>query len=223
MKLLHVTDLHANRRWFSWVAEHAEEYDLIAYTGDFLDNFGAESLEAQVRWINAWARALPRPLLWCPGNQDVESATAPVSSGRWMAALPGAKDYSKSGHVERLGHTFVRVGWMEPTPELRRGDIILAHTGPSGCFTATTKGGGADNGDLNLADALRSSSSSPPWLVLSGHIHNLARWKDRCAGTFTLNPGVGTDGAVPNYITVDTARRKACWFGDGELADVAGL
>jgi Icc-related predicted phosphoesterase len=78
-----------------------------------------------------------------------------------------------------------------------------------------------DNGDLDLADALRSSSSSPPWLVLSGHVHTPARWKDRCGGTITLNPGVGTSPTVPNYISIDTARRKARWFRDGELADTA--
>lgn len=37
MKLLQISDLHANRRWFQWVADHAEEYDLISCTGDFLD------------------------------------------------------------------------------------------------------------------------------------------------------------------------------------------
>jgi len=223
MRLLHVTDFHANRRWFKWVADHAGDHDLIAYTGDFLDNFGAESLGAQIKWITAWARALSRPLLSCPGNQDVESEAAPVASGRWMTALPGAKDFSQSGHVERLGHTFVRVGWMEPTPELRRGDIVLSHAPPAGCFTATTKGSGADNGDINLADALRSAAASPPWLVLSGHVHNPVRWKDRCGGTVTLNPGVGTNLAIPNYISIDTTRGKANWFIDEELADEAEL
>jgi len=78
-----------------------------------------------------------------------------------------------------------------------------------------------DSGDLDLADALRSSSS--PWLVLSGYVHNPARWKDRCGGTISLNPGVGTNAVVPNYITVDTATRRVRWFGDRELADVADL
>ena len=186
-KLLHVADLHSNRRWFNWVQDHAEAYDLIADTGDFLDNFGMESLATQVRWIAAWARALPRPLLWCPGNQDVMSAEAPVSYGRWMAALPGAKSFSQSGHAELLGDSFVRVGWMGDVPKLRAGDIVVAHAPPFGYFTATSKEGGADNGDIDLADALRSAAA-PPWLVLSGHVHNPARWKDRCGGTITLNP-----------------------------------
>ncbi len=222
MKLLHITDLHANRRWFQWIADHAEEYDLIAFTGDFLDLFGPESPGSQVRWISAWAHSLPRPLLWCPGNHDVESSVAPVSAGRWMAALPSARAFSRSGHVERLGQPFVRVEWKGAIPRLRGGDIILAHAPPSGCFTATTKGGGADNGDLNLADALRSTAAAP-WLVLSGHVHTPTRWKDRCGTTITLNPGVGGDATAPNYITVDTAARKAWLFRNGEPANVANL
>lgn len=80
----------------------------------------------------------------------------------------------------------------------------------------------ADNGDLDLADALRSGVAAP-LLVLSGHIHHPARWKDRCGGPVSLNPGVGASAAVPNYITVDTATRKARWFWDGELADIADV
>jgi predicted phosphodiesterase len=99
MRLLHVTDFHANRCWFSWVADHAEDHDLILFSGDFLDNFGAESLATQVRWTTAWARVLPCAFLSCTGNQDVESAAAPVASGRWMAALPDGKAFSQSGHV----------------------------------------------------------------------------------------------------------------------------
>jgi Icc-related predicted phosphoesterase len=80
-----------------------------------------------------------------------------------------------------------------------------------------------DNRDLGLADSLRSAAAASPRLVLSGHVHNPARWKDRCGGTISLNPGVGTDPTVPNYISIDTARRRARWFRDGELADVAKL
>ena len=71
-----------------------------------------------------------------------------------------------------------------------------------------------DAGDMDLGDAIRSAAAAP-WLVLSGHIHSPARWVDRCGDAFTLNPGVGTNPAVPNFVTVDTATRKARWFKDG--------
>lgn len=221
MKLLHVTDFHANRRWFNWVTDHAAEYDLVAYSGDFLDTFGGEPLEAQVQWITDWARDLRRPLLWCSGNHDVESAAVPVSSGRWLELLPEAKPFSESGRLEQLGQSFVRVEWRGAIPNLRAGNIVLAHASPAGCFTATTKGG-TDNGDLDLADAI-SSAAGQPWLVLSGHVHNPASWKDRCGGTTLLNPGVNERANAPNYISIDTATRKARWLRDGELADVAEL
>jgi len=222
MRLLHITDLHANRRWFQWVADYADEYDMIAFTGDALDIFGPESLSSQVRWIKAWARALPRPFVWCEGNHDVDSKEPPVSSGRWMTALPGVKVFSQSGHAELLGQSFVRMDWKGPIPQLRGGDVVLAHAPPAGCFTAGSTGGGVDAGDMDLGDAIRSAAAAP-WLVLSGHIHSPARWVDRCGDAFTLNPGVGTNPAVPNFVTVDTATRKARWFKDGELHDMAGL
>jgi uncharacterized protein len=222
VKLLHVTDFHANRRWFHWVADHAADYDLIAYTGDFLDIFGAESLGAQVRWTTAWARSMPHPLIWCPGNHDAETEARPVSSGRWLDALPGAKAIGESGRLDLMGHSFVQVGWHGTIPSLRTGDIVLAHAPPAGCFTSTSKGSGADNGEIDLADAL-TCATAVPWLVLSGHVHNPARWKDRCGGAITLNPGVTEGAKVPNHIAVDTATQRARWFRNGELADVADL
>ena len=224
MKLLLVADLHAHRRWFKWVTDNAEDFDAIVVAGDLLDFFAAESLATQVRWITAWARALPRQLLCCPGNHDVESAEPPVSYGRWMTALPGAKDFSASGHRELLGYAFVRVGWRQTIPALRGGDIILAHAPPAGSFPATTKVGGVDNGDIDLADAIRSAAA-PPWLVLSGHVHAPKKWVDRIGrGTFALNPGMATMGArVPNYVTIDTAKRRAWWFKEGEVRDAASL
>jgi Icc-related predicted phosphoesterase len=220
MKLLHVTDFHANRLWFKWVADNAEKYDLIAYTGDFLDIFGDESLGSQVSWISAWARALPRPLLWCSGNHDVETMRAPVASGRWLAALPYANAFSQSGHIERLGQAFVRVNWREATPRLRAGDIVLAHVPPSGCFTATS--GEIDNGDIDLADALRSAVGQP-LAVLGGHVHRPTRWADRCGHTFSLNPGMNSGTKIPNYIEVNTANRSARWFCNDEWADSVAL
>jgi hypothetical protein len=48
-------------------------------------------------------------------------------------------------------------------------------------------------------------------------------WKDQYGGTISLNPGVSEGAEVPNYITADTATRKAQWFRTKELVDVALL
>lgn len=118
-KLLHVTDLHFNRRWFNWVAGHAEDNDVIAYTGDFLDIFGAEFLGTQVRRINAWARALPRPLLWCPGNHDVENADAPVSSGAGWTTCRVLGPSANPAACSAWGSP--SFGWISVEPSLRCG------------------------------------------------------------------------------------------------------
>jgi len=154
----------------------------------------------------------------------VESKDAPVSSGRWLERLPGAKKFSASGHLELMGHSFVRINWRDPIPQLRGGDIIVSHAGPAGSFTTTSKNGGMDTGCIDLADAIRSVEA-PPWLNLHGHTHTRDRWVDRMAGVVCLNPGMNPDvrAKVPNYITIDTAIRKARWFRDGELIGAVSL
>jgi Icc-related predicted phosphoesterase len=145
-----------------------------------------------------------------------------VRSGRWLDALPSAEAFGHSGRTDIMEEAFVQVGWQGTIPSFRSGDIVLAHAPPAGCFTSTSKGSGVDNGDIDLADAL-TCAATMPWLVLSGHVHNPARWKDRCGGTVTLNPGVTEGAEVPNYTSIDTATRRARLFRDGELADATSL
>jgi Icc-related predicted phosphoesterase len=75
---------------------------------------------------------------------------------------------------------------------------------------------------MDLGDALRSAAAAP-WLVLSGHIHTPIRWKDRCGGTLTLNPGMNpnANAKVPNFISIDSTRLRAFPFVDGVLTDAA--
>ena len=221
MRLLHVTDFHGNRRWFDWVVDHATDFDAIAYTGDFLDMFGREPLAEQVRWVTTWAHRLPRSLLWCSGNHDVEPTASPVLSGRWLRELPGANAFDRAGRLHLLGHSFVRMDWQGRVPNLRDGDILLSHAPPAACLTALSLGGG-DHGSLDLADAFSYAAASP-WLVLSGHVHQPRRWKDRCGGIVSLNPGQNAGAKEPNHIVVDTLARKARWFSGGELKGVVVL
>ncbi len=221
MKLLHLTDFHANRRWYNWTLDHAEAYDLIAYTGDFVDAYGFEPLESQVRWIAAWAKLLPRPFIWTTGNHDLQTMIAPTACGEWLRRLPGAKAFGNHGHHDCLGHTFTRVKWRGVVPSLSDGDIVLSHAGPSGLATATTESG-ADGGSMDLSDALWAAPA-PPWLMLSGHVPDPVRWIDRSAGAISINPGVNAGATAPNHVTIDTMTEKARLFRNGELADEADL
>jgi Icc-related predicted phosphoesterase len=207
MKLVHATDLHGHKPWFDQIADQAKGYDLVACSGDFLDMFGPEPLASQARWVRKWGRNLP--VLAAPGNHDCEI--------EGTNSLPGIAAFGPSGQVERSGQTFIQVGWKGVIPNLGAGAIVLAHAPPAGCLTARAPDG-PDRGDLDLGDAIRSAKM-PPWLVLSGHVHNPARWWDRCGRTISLNPGMTKGTKAPNFITVDTVAKKVRWFRDGELAD----
>jgi predicted MPP superfamily phosphohydrolase len=53
MRILHVTDLHADSLWFDWVANHCGRYDLLAISGDLLDAFSKVPLVEQVHAVQA--------------------------------------------------------------------------------------------------------------------------------------------------------------------------
>lgn len=218
MKLLHFTDAHFRKDWYDWIADNSGRYDLVVVSGDLIDMFGGTSLPSQTRWIVGWAKSLVAPLVWCSGNHDTEALGL---SANWLERLPGPR-FSKSGHCELLGLSIVRINWRESVPQLRGGDIVVSHAPPAGTFTATSKGGRTDAGDLSLGDALRSAAAAP-WMTISGHVHDPMRWKDKCGATFTFNPGMGKNPAEPNHIVIDTTARRARLFKDGELADVASL
>lgn len=220
MRLLHVSDFHGRRDWFKWLTERASEFDVTCFTGDWLDLFGAEPLGAQVAAVSSWLRQFPGNLVWCSGNHDVDSSRSPVSSGRWMEDLPNRHAFSRAGRLQKLGWNFVRQNWNETTPVFQAGDIVLAHAPPSEWQTALSVGG--DHGDFSLGEALRHPTAAP-WLILSGHVHEPASWKECRATTWSFNPGVNPRGKVPNFIVIDTEKRRASWFQNGHLADTAVL
>ena len=219
MKLLFTADTHFRKDWYEWLGCNAGRYDVIVHGGDFIDIFGAESLSTQVRWVTDWARSLPCPLVFSSGNHDVESKEPPVSAGRWLERLPGAKKFSASGHLELMGQSFVRINWRDPIPQLRGDDIFVLHSAPWGTFTSTSKGSGIDSGNLELADAVRSAVAAP-WAILSGHVHSPKKWCDRIAGkTFCFNPGMDSHAKIPSFVEIVTTKRCARLFRNGELAD----
>ena len=122
MKFLHVTDLHARRRWFTWIAENAHRYDAVAITGDLVDIFSPEPLDSQVEWIGDWARTVRRSFFVCEGNHEADAVSAGEIDRAWLATLPGAVEFDDDGRAEVSGQTFVRVGWKGAVPALRPGD-----------------------------------------------------------------------------------------------------
>ncbi len=77
---------HANRRWFRWLADRAGEYDSVAYTGDFLGLYGAETLgrkiDSKVGSPNTRAAFVPNACV----PKDCKMSGMPVSGARICGA-----------------------------------------------------------------------------------------------------------------------------------------
>jgi predicted phosphodiesterase len=223
MRILHVSDFHARWAWFEWLAKEGGKFDMVIYTGDFLNLFGSEPLGAQVTRVTAWARTFPVPFLWCPGNHDTDTGARPVSSGRWLETLSGRHFFNTAGLASRLGATFARIDWQQPIPEQKDCRFVLAHAPPAGCRTAISAVGNSDLGNFQLGEALRAAATRVPAIVLSGHVHTPVNWFDRCGSAWSFNPGINPDTRLPSHIVIDTEKRKAWWLPDGELAGAVDL
>ena len=72
MKILHTTDLHFTKHWFTWIALQQNNYDVFCITGDFLESSKDETLLEQIEWISSWMKSFKKPLFVCSGNHDIE-------------------------------------------------------------------------------------------------------------------------------------------------------
>ncbi len=226
MEILHVADFHGRKAWFSWLAERAEDYAAVCLSGDLINLFpGAEgSIPDQRRWCAEWLAAWPActPLFVCTGNHDwwCDESGADVSAeGRWLR-LARRRGVSVDGDLTKLGGlTFVCLPWLTP-PTVPGADpvVLLAHAPPAGTAVARDRGqDGWDNGDFELGELVSSFPEGS--FVLSGHVHEPARWFARTGygriGTYCFNPGCDFSQSTPNHIEISTLRRRAVFHGFG--------
>jgi hypothetical protein len=122
-------DFHGRRKPFAWLREYAADFDLTCYTGDFLDLFRPEPLSAQVVCITQSIRSFSGDLLWCAGNHDLDTGRSPVSSGRWLANLPGSQAFARDGRRSKFGLNFVKLDWEGANPNFAAGDVVLHRPG----------------------------------------------------------------------------------------------
>ncbi|OYV00472.1 MAG: hypothetical protein CFE26_23950, partial [Verrucomicrobiales bacterium VVV1] len=89
MRILHVSDLHADGLWFDWVASYCARYDLLAISGDLLDMFSKVALADQALAVSAWILKLSAPVVVCSGNHDywVSPKLDRLSEARWLLDL----------------------------------------------------------------------------------------------------------------------------------------
>jgi Icc-related predicted phosphoesterase len=73
VKILLVSDLHADPDKLAWVATHAGAFDFVAIAGDLLNIFSSEDPSEQKDRVLKWKQAAlkaGRVLVWCSGNHD---------------------------------------------------------------------------------------------------------------------------------------------------------
>jgi len=70
MKILHLSDLHLNRKWLAWARQQAAHHDLVCVSGDLLDMFSRQAPLYGMLAIKEWADMFPGLLAICSGNHD---------------------------------------------------------------------------------------------------------------------------------------------------------
>jgi Icc-related predicted phosphoesterase len=216
MRILHVTDLHADSLWFDWVANHCGRYDLLAISGDLLDAFSKVPLVEQVHAVKAWFNTLSAPVVVCSGNHDYWVSMLPDrnTQGLWISDLKRRDRHKRivavDGDVAEFGGLRIAVkGWLGENPE-GQFDLLVTHAPPSG--TPCAASGIHDNGDPNLWDL----ECTPRW-ILCGHVHQPRRfecmWPPLDPTTAVLNPGFDGHAEIPNHWVLDTTTNTRIFRG----------
>jgi 3',5'-cyclic AMP phosphodiesterase CpdA len=199
MTILHVTDFHFNKRWFDWLLHRAPAHDLTVMSGDLLDLTLATPHSRQIDWVSGWLREFPRPLSVCSGNHDLEwdAEAERWTPAYWLRRIDNPHVWTDGQRITWDGWSILNIG-ATTRPKGSAADIWVVHAPPSRTAVATRRDG-VDAGDPDLvAPVLRHA----PRLVLSGHVHQPSRWRERGAETLFLNPGCDPAAEFPNHLLV---------------------
>ena len=131
MKILHTTDLHFTKHWFTWIALQQNNYDVFCITGDFLESSKDETLLEQIEWISSWMKSFKKPLFVCSGNHDIEE----LENEDWLNQIPNV--YSDNSIKTINGIKFGCIPYIAPDFfEFDECDILLYHLPPAQSKTA---------------------------------------------------------------------------------------
>ncbi|MBS0663221.1 MAG: metallophosphoesterase family protein [Verrucomicrobia bacterium] len=201
MTILHVSDLHYEKRWFHWLRDHAPAHDLLAISGDLLDLNCATPQREQSAWVLNWLNAFPRPLCVCSGNHDLEwhDAVEHWVPAYWLRDRVNSRLWIDGQHVTFDGLSFLNIG-CTTRPKGGVADVWVVHAPPTGTLVSA-RNIGFEGGDPELVGAVRRYA---PRLVLAGHVHNPMRWHHEVGPTLLLNPGSDRESRFPNHILIET-------------------
>lgn len=214
MKILHVTDLHFRKDWFTWVEAQAKLFDLVCISGDFIDLFldWKHSPASQAKWVVDWLNRFPSKIAVCSGNHDwwEESPHVkdPMAFGRWLKN--GGTSDNES--LELDGYLVYCKPWIGgKVPESSKPVILLAHGPRQGSPLAVGIDG--DNGDPEFE--IITAGLPKDSIVLSGHVHTAQGWYELWEGLHCFNPGTAKkDAGAPNFVIIDTNMRTARLFAE---------
>ena len=221
MKILHVSDLHANLNWFDWLERSAASHGLVALSGDLLDAGRPDDMADQRREVSAIIRRISTKLVVCSGNHDMVPSEVEDPSALWVRDLRRPGVWSDGDRFELGGRRFYSHPWVLPLPAALAGDIWILHSPPEGTDTSQVEGRDFDHGDFEFSELCKSGWG--PAIALCGHIHHPISWHARVGRTLVLNPGESPDPRIPAHIVIDLEQRIATRHMSGRAPETIRL
>lgn len=203
MTILHVTDFHFNKTWFDWLLHSAPAHDLLVMSGNLLDRSRDTPHRRQIDWVSGWVREFPGALALCSGFHDLEwdARARSWTPAYWLRDLSGPITWIDGQRVTLDNLSILSIG-CTTQPKGGVADVWVVNSPPAKT-RVSMHANGDDGGDLDLPAAVRRHA---PKLVLSGRVHDPARWCQLDGPTLYLNPGRNTHAPHPNHILVHTER-----------------
>jgi Icc-related predicted phosphoesterase len=190
VRILAFSDLHRDRRGARSLVQRAAHADVVAAVGDLASMH--RGLEDMINVL----RAIDRPVLLVPGNNETDDALRDACAG-WTGAtvLHGEATAIDGVTFFGLGGGIPETPWdwsFDLTEEqasrrltaLPLGAVLLVHSPPKGHV---------DRG-LGSTAVLRAIEDKQPQLVLCGHIHDCWGQESRVGDVPVRN--LGPDAAV---------------------------
>lgn len=200
MKVLHVTDLHFNKKWLEWIRQQQGNFDVFCISGDFLESSKPETLQEQIKWTISWIKRFEKPLFTCSGNHDIEE----LGYENWLSEIDTANYYSDNAIKNIDGVKFGCYPYIgaEGYFEFDECNVLITHVPPAKTKTAYHKTEESDWGDKELYRALKNEIIKPK-IILCGHVHTPMKTIDTIGAITVYNPGTNRQNIVPNHHIIE--------------------
>lgn len=199
MKILHTTDLHFNKKWFEWIEQQQNNFDIFCISGDFLESSKDETLKEQIEWITQRIKKFKKPLFTCSGNHDIGE----LDDEKWLLNIDFSNYYSDNTikTIENVKFGCYPYIGADGYFEFDECDVLITHVPPVKTKTSIHKNG-TDWGDKELYNAIKNKIISPK-ILLCGHIHKPLVTVDTLKNTTIFNPGVNVNSEMPEHHKIE--------------------